>query len=414
MEANLLEFLAKETHYLQGQGLWRQEMTIGSAQGPTVVSGQGSLINLGSSDYLGMANRSGMKKAVKLTIDQYGVGLGTTRMFAGTMPIHRDLERTISQWLQTEETLLCASNYHAATGIFEALFDSQDSIFVDQRASPELGQGLRFCEAKLFAFSGDALELLEDKLQRSQSARFKAIVTSGVSPIDGSMGPLAQICDIAERYDALVVMDDTHGLGIMGAEGRGAAEHHGILGRVHLTTGSLEHTLGAGGGGFVSGKSVVISWLRQKAKSYLLSAAPGPAVVGAAMEAIKTLPQDKMRLQRLRENASLLRQELAALGLRVQPGDHPIVVVEVGGTHTAQAMADELFKLGVYVVGICHPVVPEGQALIRAQVSAGHTQKMLLDAAKAFGKAALTCGLISQPGTATAAVVSSPPAPPPS
>lgn len=377
MAKDLLEFLEKETTNLKHAGLFKTELSMDEAR----------LIDLAGSDYLGLSHHPRIKQASQAAIEDHGSGVAASRVVAGTRTMHRDLERAITRFLGTEETLLFSSRYHANTGLFESLFDDRDWVFCDEHAHPSLADGLRLSKVRVVGFKSNDMDHLEDRLKRSRAARFRVIVTEGVFPLDGRCADLPAICSLAQRYDAQVFVDDSEGIGVMGALGRGTAQALGVAGDLDLVTGTLTHAVGAGSGGFASGRSALIAWLRQKSRPYLVSSAPPPASVAAALAALELIGEDLEPLEALRRNTALLRQGLADRGFEVLEADHPIVVLLVGQAVTAQRLTNLLYQQGIYTIGFCHPVVPEGKARVRSVVSARHEESELRTVLDAFESA---------------------------
>lgn len=380
-----LTFLKKETVNLQDAGLAREEVTVSSPQDPEMVVGERKVVNLASSNYLGLATNAAIKRAAKKAVDELGAGIASTRMLAGTLPLHATLEDAIATFVGTEAALLFGSGYHANTGLFESLFDYRDFIISDVLCHATLADGIRLSSARVMQYRNNDLDHLEDRLKRSRAARFRAIVTDGVFPLDGAIAKLDGICALAEAYDALVIVDDAQGVGVLGANGRGTHELRGVIDRVDVVSGSFGNALGGCAGGWVAGRREIIAWLRQKSRPYLISSAPSPANAGAALAALEQVQTTPSLVEKLQKNVELFRAGLEDIGFEVLGGEHPIVAVMVGNVVAAQRMTDILMRNGVYVVGFCHPVVPEGQARVRAQVSAQHTEPGLRRALAAFG-----------------------------
>lgn len=384
MSKLLRDFLVKEINNLEAAGLLQEGLSLNSPQGPNIKIGSKNLLNFASDNYLGWANHPSLKEAAKLALDELGTGWASGRLFSGTHATHRKLEEGLSQFLRTQETLLFSSGYQANLGIFESLFNEQDYIFCDFSLHPSMVDGIRLSAAKHFIFKTQDLNDLEDKLKRSPNARFRAIATEAVSSQDGRITPLADIVAIAKRYDAIVIVDDSHGVGVLGNSGRGISEELDLLGKVDLITGSLGHALGGASGGFVSGRREIISWLRQKARSYLFSNSPTPAISAAALKAIELLDKGSEDLANLRDNTERFRKGLADAGFDVVPSTHPIVSIVVGDALLAQKMTNRLYQKGILVLGFCYPVMPRGSARVRVQISAAHLKKDLTEGITAF------------------------------
>ncbi len=387
MAKSILKLLTTEATHLEQAGLLRREPVLQTPQGPTLEIGGKELLNLASNDYLGLTNHTELKKAAKSAIDSHGVGLGSPRMVGGNLPVHAELEAALTKWLGAEDTLLFPSGYHAGTGLLESFLGERDYVFCDEQTHPSLADGVRLSRARVLSFRSDDMDHLEDRLKRSHAARFRVIATNGVFPLSGTTANLAAICALGEKYDALVVIDDRHGIGVHGTLGRGTADKLGVLGKVDAVTGTFGVTLGGGAGGFVSGRKAIIGWLRQKSRPHLVSTSLPPASAAAALKAVELLSSDESFRESLSKNVKLFRGDLSAAGLDVIDSDHPIVCVLSADAVTTQRATDLLFKKGIFAMGFCHPSVPEGAARIRAQVTAKHSQKALKGAAATFAEA---------------------------
>ncbi|MFC1611529.1 glycine C-acetyltransferase [Myxococcota bacterium] len=393
MAKKLLAFLEKETSNLHDAGLYRKEDTIRSAQEERVTIRSRKLINLASNNYLGFANHPELKAAAKQAIDEYGVGVASPRVVGGTQTIHVRLERALAAFLRTEDALICPSRYHANTGLFESLLGERDFIFCDAFCHPSLADGVRLSRARVLLYRNNDLNHLEDRLRRSRAARFRIIVTDGVFSLDGVHADLAGICALASKFNAVVVVDDSQGIGVMGANGRGTAEQLGVMSKVDVVTGTFGHALG-GTGGYVSGRRQIVSWLRQKSRPCLVSNALDPGSVGGALRALGLLEEATGPLERLQANVVFFRDALMSLGFRVIEGTHPIVAVLVGDAVSAQRMVDKLHSRNIYSMGFCYPVVPEGEARIRVQITAQLERQTLDRVVRAFESAGKKLGLI--------------------
>jgi len=385
----LLAFLDQETNHLQQAGLFRTEAVLHSAPEEKITLRNRKVVNLASNNYLGFSTHPDLKAAAKKAMDTLGLGVASPRAITGTNTLHTRLERAVSGFLGTEETLLFPSRYHANTGLFESLLNERDFIFCDALCNPSLADGLRLCRARVLLYRNNDLRHLEDRLKRSRAARFRVIVTDSVFTVDGSVARLDGICALADKYDALVVVDDAHGLGVLGRAGRGAADQLHIADRVDLITGTFSHALGGGAGGFLSGRKQVIEWLRQKSRPYLVSSALSPAATGVGLRALELLKEDERPLERLRDNTRTLRASLTSSGFDVIESIHPMVAVRIGEVVTTQKVVDILHKRGLYMIGLCYPVVPEGEARVRLQLSALHTRqtiKLLSSSFEAAGR----------------------------
>jgi len=381
MTRALLSMLATETRKLVQAGLYKPEAV---HRGPDGASGAGSAIDFTSHDYLGFARDPRVLAAARAAIDEHGLGAGSPRGFTGTRPIHKQLEQALARFLDVADAVVFGSGYLANIGLYEAMFDSRDCLFCDALVHPSTAEGVRLSSATAFAFRNNDVDDLEDKLKRSRSARFRAVVTDGVFPFDGRVAALEGICELAERYEALVIVDDSLGVGVIGQTGRGARELRGVMGRVDVVTGTFGKALGGVGGGYVAGRREVVEWLRQKATPYLFSVALPPPVAAAALEVLAILERGEAPLAMLRARTAAVKQGLTATGFRVIGDDHPTLAVFVGGVVPLQRMVNALYERGVHVNGLCYPVVPEGQACIRLETSVRHSEDDISRAIRVF------------------------------
>jgi glycine C-acetyltransferase len=379
-----LELLGAELRNLEHAGLLRREPQLATAQSPLITLGDKSFVNLASSDYLGLCNHPEVKRAAIAAIEDWGVGLASPRMATGTITPHGELERMIARFLATGDAIVYGSGHHANSGLFDSLLGDRDYLFCDELCRPSLADGIRLSRARVYSYRNRDMEHLEDRLRRSRAARFRVIVTDGVFPLSGLVANLQDIYTLAAKYNALVVVDDSEGVGVLGEGGRGTHHELGLDERIDLVTGTFGHALGGGAGGFVAGRSEIIAWLRQKSRSYLSSTALMPAAAATVLKALELLRTDpELRLQ-LNMNVRVFRDALAEHGLWTAEGNHPAVAVLIHDAVAAQRLTDYLYRHGVFAIGFCHPVVPEGSARIRAQVTARHSQKDLSMAADAF------------------------------
>jgi glycine C-acetyltransferase len=378
-----LAMLAAESKKLEQAGLYRPE-TIHPAH----------IVDFTSQDYLGLTHDPRLAAAARTALDNHGLGAGSSRVFTGTREIHRDLEQAVARFLQVPDAIVLGSGYLANIGFYEALFDSRDCLFCDALVHPSTAEGIRLSSATAFPFHNNDVEDLEDKLRRSRSARFRAIATDGVFPFDGRVAELDGICGLAEKYDAMVVLDDALGIGALGATGRGVRELRGMIARVDVVTGTFGKALGGAGGGFIAGRREVIEWLRQKATPYLFSIALAPPLVAAARAALEILERGEAPLATLRNHTAAIKKELEARGFQVLGGEHPTLAVFVGGVVALQKMVNSLYERGIHVHGLCYPVVPEGQARIRLEITARHSAQDIGRAINAFELAGRTLGVI--------------------
>ncbi|HXV39513.1 MAG TPA: glycine C-acetyltransferase [Steroidobacteraceae bacterium] len=397
MDQALLDRLESQLAGLEKDGLFKRERAIASAQDPVVRLEDGrEVVNLCANNYLGLANHPQLRRAAHEALDRYGYGMASVRFICGTQTVHRELERRLSAFLGTEDTILYSSCFDANGGLFETLTDENDAIISDALNHASIIDGIRLSKARRLRYDNADLGQLEQRLQEAQDARTRLVVTDGVFSMDGVIAPLAGICELAERYRATVVVDDSHATGFMGADGRGTHEHCGVMGRVDVLTGTLGKALGGASGGYVSGRGAVIRWLRQRSRPYLFSNTIAPVVAATTIAVLDLLEGSGDLRRRLRDNAGWFRARLAALGFRLVPGEHPIIPVMIGDAALAVRLADRLLELGVYAVGFSYPVVPMGKARIRTQMCAGHDRAMLERGAAAFAQAGRELGIIGK------------------
>jgi glycine C-acetyltransferase len=380
--------IADELGQIREQGLFKNERVITSPQRASiVVAGGEQVLNLCANNYLGLADDSRIIHAAKDALNRWGFGMASVRFICGTQEVHKQLERRISQFLGTGDTILYSSCFDANGGLFETLLSDQDIVISDELNHASIIDGIRLCKARRRRYKNKDMTDLEAQLKSAADARRRLIATDGVFSMDGYMAPLREICDLAERYDAMVMVDDSHAMGFVGPTGRGTPELHGVTDRVDIITGTLGKALGGASGGFTSGRPEIIDLLRQRSRPYLFSNSVAPAVVGASLKVLELLESGDDLRARLRENTAWFRERMTGLGFDILPGDHPIVPVMIGDAARAARLADLLLGKGVYVVGFSYPVVPVGKARIRTQVSAAHTTDDLERAAAAFAEA---------------------------
>lgn len=344
------------------------------------------MINLCSNNYLGLANHPELIAAAKTSLDTYGFGLSSVRFICGTQTIHQELEQRISQFLGTADTILYSSCFDANGGLFEALFAAEDAIISDSLNHASIIDGIRLSKAQRFRYANHNMADLELKLKEAASCRYKIIITDGVFSMDGTFANLPMICELASRYQALVAVDDSHAVGFIGNHGRGTHEYHQVMNKVDLLTGTLGKALGGASGGYTSGKKELVDWLRQKSRPYLFSNTLAPVITATSIKVLDLLKNSTDLRLKLKNNAAYFRKELAALGFDLIPGEHPIIPIILGEAKLAKTMADRLLNEGVYVIGFSYPVVAQGKARIRTQVSTAHEQKHLDQALAAFAK----------------------------
>ena len=395
MTTEFLDRLKRDTEALDAAGLLKRERIIGSAQGPLVRLADGrEMINLCANNYLGLANHPAVVEAAHHALDRYGYGVASVRFICGTQIVHRDLEQRLSSFLATEDAILYSSCFDANGGLFETLLDDQDAVISDALNHASIIDGIRLCKARRLRYSNNDLNELEQCLKDSQDARVRLIATDGVFSMDGSIARLSEICDLADRYSALVMVDDSHATGFMGPRGRGTHEMRGVIDRVHILTGTLGKALGGASGGYVAARREIVAWLRQRSRPYLFSNSIAPAVAAGTIRVLDLLEHSPELRERVHSNARHFRAGMQALGFELVPGEHPIIPVMLGDAQLAVRLAERMQSEGVYVVAFAYPVVPKGKARIRTQMNAAHSTEQLDHVVGAFGRAARELGII--------------------
>ena len=400
MKAKFLESLARETEVLRERGLFKAERLITSPQQGLITvktaAGEGEYLNFCANNYLGLSNHPEVLKAAQDALPRWGFGMSSVRFICGTQDLHRELEGALSDFLKTEDTILFSSCFDANGGLFEALLGPEDAIISDALNHASIIDGVRLCKARRYRYKNNNMEDLESKLKEAKAAgcRYQIIATDGVFSMDGIIADLEGICDLAERYDALVMVDDSHAVGFMGEHGRGSHEHRGVIDRVDILTGTLGKALGGASGGYVSGRQEIIAWRRQRARPYLFSNSLAPAIVATSLEVLKLLKEGGELLERLWRNTDRFREGMSAAGFELAGQDHPIIPVMLGDARLAGEMAERLLDEGIYVIGFSFPVVPKEQARIRVQISAGHELEHIERAIAAFTKVGRELGVI--------------------
>jgi len=395
MSRDLIPHLAAELQTLRSQGLYKEERVIASQQQELIaVEGGGEVLNLCANNYLGLANHPGIMEAAKRGIDERGFGMASVRFICGTQDIHKELERRLADFVGTEDAVLYPSAFDANGGLFETLLGPEDAVISDALNHASIIDGIRLSKAKRFRYANDDMADLEAKLVEARDARFRLIATDGVFSMDGIVADLEAICDLADRYDAMVMVDDCHATGFLGQDGRGSHEHRGVLGRVDIITSTLGKALGGATGGFTAAKREVTDWLRQRSRPYLFSNSVAPPVVAASLEVLDLLEGSNDLRERLSDNASFFRTAMIEAGFDVAGEGHPIVPVMTYDAALASRLADRLLDEGIYVIAFSFPVVPKGQARIRTQMSALHTREQLERAVEAFTRVGTELGVI--------------------
>jgi glycine C-acetyltransferase len=395
MNQDLLDRLAAELGSLREQGLYKAERVIDSPQEASVrLRDGGEVINLCANNYLGLANHPELIAAAHEALDRYGYGMASVRFICGTQTPHKVLEQRISAFLGMEDTILYPSCFDANGGLFETLLGEEDAVISDALNHASIIDGIRLSKAQRFRYRHNDMADLEAQLEAAAGARVRLIATDGVFSMDGTIADLAKICDLADRHDALVMIDDCHATGFLGATGRGTHERHGVLGRVDIISSTLGKALGGASGGFVAARGPIVEWLRQRSRPYLFSNTVAPIIAATSIRVLDLLESDTTLRHRLWDNARFFRERMTALGFDLKPGAHPIIPVMLGDARLASRMADRLLEEGVYVIGFSFPVVPHGQARIRTQMSAGHTIADLERAVAAFETVGRELGVI--------------------
>lgn len=395
MTQQFLDFLNDQLQQLKTDGLYKQERVIDSQQSALIEVNQQQVINLCANNYLGLANHPDLIQASSETLQHYGYGVASVRFICGTQTIHKQLEAAISNFLHMPDAMLYASCFDANGGLFETLLSEKDAVISDALNHASIIDGIRLCKAQRFRYANNDMHDLQRQLQQAQSARFRLIVTDGVFSMDGSVAKLADICQLADQYQAMVMVDDSHALGVMGEQGRGTPEFCGVMDDIDIITGTLGKALGGAAGGFTSADKLIVDWLRQRSRPYLFSNSLAPSIVGATLKVIELLQGSSQLRTTLHENSQYFRQAMTDVGFQLLPGQHPIIPVMLGDAALASQMADALLQQGVYVIGFSYPVVPHGQARIRTQMSAAHTKQQLDQAIDAFASVGRQFGVIA-------------------
>ena len=390
MKANI----TREIEEIKKGGLYKAERIITSPQRMNITVEPGrEVLNMCANNYLGLSDNPAVIQAAKDSFDKWGYGLSSVRFICGTQRLHKELERKITEFLGTEDTILYCSCFDANGGLFETLLTAEDAVISDQLNHASIIDGIRLCKAQRLRFKNCDMKDLEQKLKDAQSARYRLIATDGVFSMDGTIADLKGICDLADKYDALVMIDDCHATGVIGKTGRGTPEFRDVTGRVDIITGTLGKALGGASGGFTTGRKEIIEMLRQRSRPYLFSNTLAPAIAAASLKVLEMLSHSSRLVDKLRENTRYFRQQIGKLGLEVLPGEHPITPIMLGDATLATKMADLLLEKGVYVTGFSYPVVPKGAARIRTQISAAHTKENLDFAVQKFAEAKKQLGI---------------------
>ena len=396
MYNTLKPVLEKELAEIESAGLYKRERIITSAQGADItVQGGKQVINFCANNYLGLSGNQQVITAAKQVMDTHGYGLSSVRFICGTQDIHKELEKKVSEFLGTEDTILYAAAFDANGGVFEPLFNDQDAIISDELNHASIIDGVRLCKAQRQRYKHDDMADLEEKLKATESCRHRIIVTDGAFSMDGTIAQLDKICALAEKYNALVMIDESHCSGFMGKTGRGTHEHHNVMGQIDIITGTLGKALGGASGGFTSGRKEIIDMLRQRSRPYLFSNTLAPAITGASIAVLNMLSETTDLRDKLEKNTRYFREKMTAAGFDIKPGVHPIVPVMLYDAKLAQEFAAKMLDEGIYVIGFYYPVVPQGKARIRVQISAAHDTGHLDKAIAAFTKVGKELKVIS-------------------
>ena len=394
MNESLVNRLREELVSIRQAGLYKTERVIESAQGPEIRVGGHTVINLCANNYLGLSSHPRVIHAAKKYIDARGYGLSSVRFICGTQDIHKELEAKLSAFLGTEDTILYAAAFDANGGVFEPLFSDADAIISDELNHASIIDGVRLCKAQRYRYRHNDMGDLEEQLKAAQKQRNRVIVTDGSFSMDGTIAQLDKICALADKYDAAVMVDECHSSGFLGRTGRGTHEYRGVMGRIEIITGTLGKALGGASGGFTSGRREVIDMLRQRSRPYLFSNTLAPSIVGASIAVLDMLSETTELRDKLEWNTKYFRRKMTEAGFDIKPGDHPIVPIMLYDAPLAQQMAADLLQEGVYVIGFFYPVVPQGKARIRVQLSAAHDQQQLDKAIAAFVKIGARLGVL--------------------
>ncbi len=396
MHQGFLDHLRAETVQVREAGLYKAERIITSPQQAAIqVEGGAEVINFCANNYLGLSNHPAMVEAAQAAIVDYGYGMSSVRFICGTQSVHKELESRLSRFLQTDDTILYSSCFDANTGLFETILGPEDAIISDSLNHASIIDGVRLCKAQRYRYANSDMADLEAKLVEAQSSRFRLIATDGVFSMDGYIANLKGICDLADKYNAMVMVDDSHAVGFVGENGRGTPEACGVMGRVDIITGTLGKALGGASGGYTSGRREIVEWLRQRSRPYLFSNTLAPVIAATSLKVLDLLEGSNELRLKLNRNSEYFRAGMSQLGYDLLPGNHPIIPVMLGDARLATSLADRLLEEGIYVVGFSFPVVPRGQARIRTQMSAGHEIHHLDRAVEAFARAGRELGILS-------------------
>lgn len=394
MAAKFLEHLSVELGGLRQAGLYKQERVITSMQSAEIEADGRRVLNFCANNYLGLADNEELRETAKTALDRYGYGMASVRFICGTQEEHKQLEKRISDFLGFEDTILYSSCFDANTGLFETILGEEDAIISDALNHASIIDGVRLCKARRYRYANNDMADLRAKLEEARDARFKLIATDGVFSMDGIVANLQGICDLAEEFGAMVMVDDSHAVGFVGENGRGTPEHCGVEGRIDIMTGTLGKALGGASGGYTCARREVVEWLRQRSRPYLFSNTLAPVIAATSLRVFDMIEEGGELRRQLNDNAERFRAEMSKLGFTLAGADHPIIPVMIGDAARASQMAERLLDHGIYVIGFSFPVVPKGQARIRTQMSAAHSRKDIDRAVAAFGEVGRELGVI--------------------
>ena len=394
MNENLVGRIAKEVEEIKTSGLYKTERIISSPQGAEITVNNKTVLNFCANNYLGLSSHPKVIEAAHKAIDSHGYGMSSVRFICGTQDSHKELEKKLSEFLGTEDTILYAAAFDANGGVFEPLFNEEDAIISDALNHASIIDGVRLCKAQRYRYDHNNMADLEMKLQESSHLRSRIIVTDGSFSMDGTIAQLDKICDLADKYDAIVMIDECHSSGFLGKTGKGTHEYRGVMGRIDIITGTLGKALGGASGGFTSGRREIIDMLRQKSRPYLFSNTLAPSIVGGSIAVLNMLTETTELRDKLEDNTKYFRKKMTEAGFDIKPGDHPIVPIMLYDAVLAQTMAAKLLEEGIYVIGFFFPVVAKGQARIRVQLSAAHEREHLDKAIAAFTKIGKELGIL--------------------
>jgi len=394
MDDAFLAYLRRQIEELRQAGLYKTERVLTSSQASRVKTAGKQVVNLCANNYLGLANHPELVEAARSALLQHGFGMASVRFICGTQDIHKDLEAALSSYLGMEDTILYSSCFDANAGLFETLLEPEDAVISDSLNHASIIDGVRLCKAQRFRYENNSMASLEEQLKAAAACRYKLVATDGVFSMDGVIADLKGVCDLAQKYGAMVMVDDSHAVGLLGEKGRGTPEYCGVGARVDILTGTLGKALGGASGGYTSARKEIVEWLRQKSRPYLFSNSLAPAIVKTSLKVLDLLESGMELRSRLTENSRVFRAGLERLGFQLVGRDHPIIPVMLGDAVLASRMADELLEEGVYVVGFSYPVVPKGKARIRVQMSAAHSRDDMNFALAGFERVGRRLGVI--------------------